>query len=458
MALFAAPASALALEVQPIYTTGPNPTPAGVAYDPIVHSRALTAAEQVAFQRGADAWGHHVRDPITVTVEVYFAAASNISAFADAVTSQLAVARPLANSGAVNAILTNPASQPLAYQFFVHRLKKKNAAKADGVDLVTHLPNQNQLELDLPAAMPAGFEPFGIAAPSALWSALGLDLKPIVGFTLDGRIRFNPFVAWDLDPDDGVGSGPVPWDLPGFRLDDPSSWPPGFPPVLPFYFATDFVNASTHEMGHVLGFISAHDDANSGALATYASFNQNLTPMDLFALREDQLASLDKKADFRFAQRKLRAEGGGTQASLEIGNRVFVYDLVKNVGPSYALLSGGRDGDGMQAAHLRGWRRYVRNGGFIVGAELPFGTDYRPRMAPGGLPNVSNGISPSDLAVLDAIGFDVDYAGLAQPGVGQIPGSATAATTEALENWGLAVAGHEQHTDEEPAESFAPLE
>lgn len=208
----------------------------------------------------------------------------------------------------------------------------------------------------------------------------------------------------------------------------------------------------------MLGFISAHDDANSGALATYASFQQNLTPLDLFALREDQLASLDKKADFRFAQRKLRAEGGGTQASLEVGNRVFVYDLVKNVGPSYALLSGGRDGDGTQAAHLRGWRRYIRNGGFIVGAELPFGTGYRPRMAPGGLPNVSNGISPSDLAVLDAIGFDVDYAGLAQPGVGQIPGSATAATTEALENWGLAVAGHDQHTDEEPAETFAPLE
>ncbi len=300
-ALLASPA-AWALEVQPIYSVGPNPAPPGTTYDPVVHSRALTAAEQAAFQRGADAWGHHIRDAITVTVEVYFAAASNISATADATASETVVARPY-NNAAIGALLNNPASQPLAYQFFIHRLKKKNAKKASGVSVVSHLPNKSQLDFDLPTVLPPDFAPFGVIASSALWNALGLDLKPILGFTLVGLIRFNPFVAFDLNPDDGVGSGQVPFELPGFRLDDPSTWPPGFPPTLPFFFQTDFVGVSTHEVGHVLGFLSISDAANSGALTGAPEFAQNVTPLDLFALREDQLSNLTKKSDFRFAQR-----------------------------------------------------------------------------------------------------------------------------------------------------------
>ncbi len=443
---------AMALDVQAIYTAGPNPAPAGTTYDPSIHTRALTLAEQAAFEEAAVIWERHIRDPIDVVIEVYF---ENVPASAIANVSELIAARPLANS-AVGAILQNPAQQPLAYQFFMHRLKKKNAQKQGKVDVIAHLPNHGQINLDLPQNMDPGFQPFGVLASSALWSALGTDLKPIAGFALDGRVRFNPLVSWDLDRSDGIGSGEIPWDSPGFRLDDPSTWPPGFPQTIPFLFQSDFVGTALHEIGHVLGVLSSRDFINEVGYGNTPWIFQTITPMDLFTLREDRLHELNKRSDFRFAQRKIREEGDGTQASLEVGNAVFVHDIIKNQGPSYTLMSGGRLGDGTQASHLRGWRRWVFNQGFIVAAEFPFGLNFRPQMAPGGLPNRLGDLTSADLAVLDAIGFDVDYAGLALPGAGKISASADEAVDE-LASWGLAVAGQEHQIEEGPAQSFAPL-
>jgi hypothetical protein len=180
-----------------------------------------------------------------------------------------------------------------------------------------------------------------IVAPSAAYRALGLlDAIPPDFEIFRPSIGFNDGFPYDFDPRDGITSG-----------------------------RTDFNAVVLHEIGHLLGFVSAVGDLELNSSGTPA-----LSLWDLFRFRPG--ATL---GEFGTLERVL---GSG-------GDQVFFDGR-----PSLPLSTGrgdGSGGDGNQASH---WKDDDQNGGRYIGImdpTIPRSEEFK--------------IVPADLRALDLFGY-----------------------------------------------------
>lgn len=127
---------------------------------------------------------------------------------------------------------------------------------------------------------------------------------------LDGSITFSSSYAWDFNPADGITWG-----------------------------THDFVGAATHELGHILGFMSGVDvlDRNSPPVKT--AFNENLftyiSPLDLYRYSSQSYAYGSSIIDWTVDSRTKYFSIDGGANSLGI------------------FADGANSGDGRQASHWK---------------------------------------------------------------------------------------------------------
>ena len=160
----------------------------------------------------------------------------------------------------------------------------------------------------------------------------------------DGTVRFNSLVGFDLNPDDGITPG-----------------------------LYDFVGAATHELGHVLGFLSGVDDLDlAHGTRPAGDFSSNL--LDLFRYSALSYAAGNSVTDYTADPRPkyFSLDGGATAVDFGVASE-FATGVVY--------------GDGYQASH---WR-----------PNQDLGV-----MEPYTVPGEALAIGPSDLLALDVIGWD----------------------------------------------------
>lgn len=178
-----------------------------------------------ALQRAAAQWTTRLSDPITVTIQ------TNLQNFN----------QPNIIGGASSVTLTTTND---GFNLVRNALVQDAANEADDA-VVAALPSLNQFSANLPAGFSLSGE---IAGTKANFKAMGFTgLDSIFGAT-DATILFNSGFAFDFDNGNGVGAALM-----------------------------DFETVAAHEIGHVLGFVSAVDDidlAHPGAISPL--------PLDLF--------------------------------------------------------------------------------------------------------------------------------------------------------------------------------
>jgi len=216
---------------------------------------------------------------------------------------------------------------------------------------------------DFGATLPDGFALSGdIEGTKANFKALGMtQLDAMLGAS-DGSIVFNASVGFDFDNRDGVVGSQF-----------------------------DFETVAAHEIGHLLGFLSAVDSVDS-RLALGAGGLVAPTPLDLFRFAPEEAPA--DALDFVSATRSLAP---GSDA------------LLSDLGSLSELLSTGVfAGDGREASHWRDDRLTRRQIG-LMDPTLRFGR--------------ADEISPADLRAFDLIGWDV----VPEPGSGCLVGGGLAA-------------------------------
>jgi hypothetical protein len=152
------------------------------------------------------------------------------------------------------------------------------------------------------AALPGGRTFDGtITASTANAKALGYTFSPT---QVDGTITFNSQFAFDYDRTNGTT-------------------------------ATDFQTVAGHEIGHVLGFVSAVDDIDETTAAQYP--NVTVNPLDLFRFNNAGPKPVTA-ADFTSFARELRP---GQEA------------VTSDTASEYRMSTGRLTGDGRQASHWK---------------------------------------------------------------------------------------------------------
>ncbi len=206
-------------------------------------------AALAAVERAAQQWESHLFDPITVSIEIDF---------------------DVTPTGVLGFAIPNEVILPYS--------EVRGAMQADGLaeaddSIVGRLPTADAIEF----ALPPGTEFLGdISIAKANAKAIGLrpgELDDLFGIA-DGGIVMSEQMDFDFNRSDGIEPGRV-----------------------------DFESVVVHEIGHVLGFLSATDRfTEDSAPATIAP-----TPMDLFRFRS--LAGPDNPrtpAGFESIRRELR--------------------------------------------------------------------------------------------------------------------------------------------------------
>ena len=272
-----------------------------------------------AFRRAAARWEAVLMDPITVQIDADFV--------------------PL-DPGVLGS--TAPVALLAGFDDVVGALVLD--ALDEGADAVSaSLPTLAELAISLPPGVAFGGS-VGLTKANA--KALGADVDGMFG-PVDAEILINSIFVDQLDFDsrDGV---------------DPDK--------------ADFETLVAHEIGHVLGFISAVDDLEAGVLPEGGAF---LAPLDLYRFAGG--ASAGNPADpaqFRGAARNLRP-----------GGAAIFDDVDHEIG-----LSTGRSGDGRQASH---WKDDLFTG-ILLGV-----------MDPSAQPGLRVPVTAADRRALDLIGWEV---------------------------------------------------
>jgi hypothetical protein len=209
---------------------------------------AANADALAAFNRAATRWGNLFSDPITVTIAAGFQVMANPNTIGSASSVML--------QGGYNTI--------------------RNAMVADAADEAS-----NAVAAALPtAAQFTGFLPAGfgfsssMAATKANLKAMGFGgLDAQFGIT-DATVTFNSSFSFDFDNSNGVTAGTM-----------------------------DFETVAMHEIGHVLGFVSAVDVVDFFLSTGVTPEPIQLRPLDLFRFGSNDPTTL---AEFTTMTRDLR--------------------------------------------------------------------------------------------------------------------------------------------------------
>lgn len=297
-------------------------SPAGALEITIVPGESLAGNTDAlaAFERAAQQWESRLEDAVDVRIE---ADLTELSSGVIGETSSRIVTR--------------------RYTSVVSALKS-DAADENDDRAVSLLPSFSQFDVEVPSR-------FGLSNRLQLTSANAKSLGLIgTSFLADATVNFSIDSRFDFDNSDGVRRGTV-----------------------------DFETAATHEIGHVLGFISAVDDIDF-ALEQNRRVTVEPTTLDLF--RFDSAVSGNPETDDEFIAFARSLNPGGSPISDFLDRGEFV------------MSSGESEGDGYQASH---WKT-VGSGAELVGIMQP------------ALPEgVIWSIREADLLALDMIGWDYEY-------------------------------------------------
>jgi PEP-CTERM motif len=195
----------------------------------------------------------------------------------------------------------------------------------------------------------------------------------------DGSVSFSDAFSFDFDPTNGVTAG-----------------------------SFDFVGIAIHEIGHALGFRSGVDtyDANTGFTGNLNNFTF-MTQLDLF--RYSAASAALGVNDWQI--------GGTSYFSIDGGQTAFLNGLHS---------TGTRFGDGRQASH---WKDAAQGATQLGIMDPTFGRQQQ------GI------ITSLDLAAFDAIGWNVAYDVIRNPGREFTTLSSTFGAVPEPANWALMIAG-----------------
>jgi hypothetical protein len=278
---------------------------------------ASNTAALAAFERAAQSWEAVFTDPVIVRIG--------------------------ADLGALGPNVIGQASSTLLFGDNFAEIRDAIVADAiaAGDPVGAALPTFAQLSVHTPQGI--GILDSMVVTQANL-KALGFEgIEAISGNPLDGSLTFNTNFAFDYDSSDGVDFGTY-----------------------------DFQTAVAHEIGHILGFISAVDIIDQAGAG--ATGNLSLYPLDLFRFASATSAP-STTAEFTTATRSLFP---GEAAKLSI------------VTNSWQLATGVAQGDGNQASH------------FKESILTPFVGLMEPTLASGEF----YGPQPADILALSAIGWD----------------------------------------------------
>ena len=300
-------------------------------------------AALAAFNRAAAEWSQYITNPITI----------NINA-------------DLTSTGFASSNIIGQTSSTFVYDSFdtVRNAIANQALSQPGNNILSALPTQSQFNANVASGMTLG-KSF-IVGTSANFKALGytsFNYTNLTPTTSDGTITFNSAFNFDYDSSNGIDSGKV-----------------------------DFQTVAAHEIGHILGFTSAVDDADY-----FMTANPNATiyarPLDLF----------------RFSSASMPTSG----STFTSGVREFTPGssaTFSDTSVNYSESTGSTYGDGSQASH---WKD---DGSGSSGLN----SNYIGLMDPS-LPNgVREPITSADLRAFDLIGYNIRSAATPEPNTGAL--------------------------------------
>lgn len=269
-----------------------------------------------AFQRAADLWAVHFSDPITIRINADLAAlAPNII-------------------GSTASVFLQGGFDEIRDQWVADSVGQTDKS------ILLSLPTSATFSASLPTGRSLSGDMMATKANLKAMGFTGLDDS--FGAS-DATITFNSAFAFDYNNRDGVGAGLM-----------------------------DFETVACHEIGHVLGFISAVDDIDQTTAADYPMISP--APLDLFRFRAGT------------------APAGAAQFAIATRDLTPGVEAVTGDGASqWAMSTGAANGDGNQASH---WKADELTGNYIgvMDPTLDYGQIETPTAA--------------DLRAMSLLGYD----------------------------------------------------
>jgi PEP-CTERM motif len=371
-----------------------------------------------AFQKAANYWNTVLKNDVTINLEIGFAAlrpgvlGSTGSSQQDALVSD--VYRQLRTTGttaldrvaAANLFPLNPDGS-LKFRTNAPIAPANNGGIVGGgaQGNVTFLDNNNSFNNNVLSANTANLKALGIAVdfnnPNTTFGCSTTFSQA------DGCVTFSSNFDFDFDPTDGIRDG-----------------------------AFDFTGIAIHEIGHALGFVSGVDTYDF--VAGNAAFNRfQLDNFSIFSVFD--LFRYGNAFDPATGARLLQLSAN-RPAFFSI-NGSTPYNFGVPALAEFANLSTGRFvGDGQQASHFKDNAAFLDDDGVCFISSRQIGI-----LDPTAVPCEVLTVTSNDLAVFDAIGYNLDFNILANPGytfdTAQVFGLSGLAGVPEPSTWAMLIAG-----------------